>query len=129
MNATAKPARSERVAERVRAELMELLLRGRVHDPDARDLYVTDVVVSADLRHARVYVRCALGDASPERGRRAVKALQRASGFIQRELAPRLELKYQPELRFFWDEGFDRARRVEELLEEIADEAAGGDRE
>ena len=50
---------------------------------------------------------------------KVVAALNRASGFLRRELAARIELKHQPELRFFWDEGVDRAARIEELLSEI----------
>ena len=49
--------RSDRVGERIRAEIMDLLLRGGVRDPATRDGFVTAVKVSADLRHARVYVR------------------------------------------------------------------------
>jgi ribosome-binding factor A len=107
------------VAERIKAELMELLLRGVVRDPAAADCYVSAVEVSDDLRHARVYLRLLRMGVDDAARRRAVEALQRASGFLRRELAPRLRMKYQPELRFEWDEGVDRAARIEELLSEI----------
>ena len=54
--------------------------------------------------------------------RRALAALTRAAGYLRRALAGRLEIKHQPELRFFWDEGLDRAARIERLLHEIAHE-------
>ena len=49
----------------------------------------------------------------------AVDALNRAAGFLRRELSPRLQLKYLPQLRFYWDEVVDQAARIEELLGDI----------
>ena len=111
--------RADRVAERIKVELMDLLLRGAVRDPGARDAYVTGVAVSDDLSHARVFVR-ALGEVETDaQQQRVVVALNRASGYLRRELAARVELKHQPELKFFWDAGVERAARIEQLLSEI----------
>ena len=111
--------RADRVAERIKVELMDLLLRGDVRDPGARDAYVTGVAVSDDLSHARVFVR-ALGEAETEaQQQRVVGALNRAAGYLRRELATRVELKHQPELKFYWDAGVERAARIEQLLSEI----------
>jgi ribosome-binding factor A len=107
------------VAERIRSELMQLLLRGVVRDPAAADSCVTDVVMSDDLGIAKVYVRLLRGEVDEPAQQRALDALGRASGFLRRELAPKLKLKYLPELRFYWDEGIDRAGRIESLLSEI----------
>ena len=126
MSAT-KHKRSDRVADRIRAELMELITRGGLRDPGLASCYVTDVRVTDDLQHARVYVRV-LQEQVGEREQAAVlSALGRAAGYIRRELAPRLKLKYHPELRFFWDDNVDRARRVEDLLETIAVESGERD--
>jgi ribosome-binding factor A len=120
--------RAERVAERIRIELMDLLVRGVVRDPQAADCFVTAVRVSDDLRSARIWVRklqagggSGLDDAAREE---AVAALNRAAGFLRRELAPRLRLRHQPELRFVWDEGEERAARIEALLAEDRTEDA-----
>lgn len=118
----ARPKRADRVAERLRAELMDMLLRGDVRDPAVHDAFVTAVRLSDDLRHARIYVRQATGDADPAQQRALIRGLGRAASFIRRELSPRLQLKYLPELKFFWDDGVDRAARVEELLEDIREE-------
>jgi len=111
--------RAERVAERIKVELMELLLRGAVRDPGAQDAYVTGVMVSDDLSHARVYVRTLHDPESEANRRNALDGLNRAAGFLRHELSTRIELKHQPELRFFWDEGVERAARIEALLSEI----------
>lgn len=118
--APVKPKRSERVGERIRAELMEIFLRGVLRDPRASEVIVTHVRVTDDLRNATVYVRLARGEVRPEEARAAIDALGRARGFLRRELAPRLRLKHQPDLEFAWDEQIDRAERIEQLLQEIA---------
>lgn len=115
--------RSERVGERIRAELMEMISRGSFRDPGLSNCYVTEVKMTDDLRHARVYVRSLSTEVSAADKDKVIAGLGRAAGYIRRELAPRLKLKYHPELKFFWDDNVDRARRVEELLHEIEKES------
>jgi ribosome-binding factor A len=116
-----------RVAERVRAEIMDLLLRGAVKDPRASAAVVTDVRVTDDLRYARVYVRVLETSPSPQRQREVVAALTRAGGFLRRELGSRLHLRHTPELRFEWDEVADSAARIEEALEAIRHDGETGE--
>jgi len=123
--AEADGKRPKRVGERVRAELMEMLLRGVVHDPAARGAHVTEVTVSDDLRHARVYLRLVGEEATPARQKELLAAMGRARGFLRRELGQKLGLRYTPELGFQWDDDVDRAMRVEALLGEIARERRG----
>lgn len=119
--------RPERVGERIRSELMGLLLRGAVRDPAAADSCITDVRMTDDLGIAKVYVRVLRDDIDPTARRRVVDALNRAAPFLRRELAPKLKLKYQPELRFYWDDDLDRANRIEGLLSEISREQGPGE--
>lgn len=115
--------RPARVGERIREELMDLLLRGAVKDPGASGAVVHAVKVSGDLRYATIWVR--LDDprgADEAKRRRLMAALERASGFLRRELGARLQIRYTPELRFVWDETAERAARVEALLGEVRDE-------
>jgi ribosome-binding factor A len=121
-----KPSRSQRVAGRLKAELMEFLLRGGVRDPAVSDVYVTKLTLSADLRHAQVYFRLTRPVVSAKDREDALAALERAHGYLRRELGPRLQLQYMPDLKFFWDEGFDRAARVDAVLAEIRRDEEGG---
>ena len=111
--------RSTRVAERVRTELMDLLLRGSVRDPRTEGVFVSDVTMSIDLRYARIYVRLTRGEVGEEERLSTIRALTRASGYLRRELAPRLKLRYMPELKFVWDDQVDHAARIDLLLDEI----------
>ena len=115
-------SRSVRVAERIKAEIMDMMIRGAVKDPRARDAVVTEVRVTPDLRFARVYVRVLEEDVSERRRRQVVEALGRAGKFMRREMGRRLHLKQIPELRFEWDEVIDDALRVERVLDELQHE-------
>jgi len=108
---------------------MELILRGALRDPHLADTYVTSVELTDDLRHARIYFRLTRPSLSAKDREYSVAALERASGFIRKELGPRLQLQYMPELKFFWDAGLDRAARVDAVLAEIRREEEEGGHE
>lgn len=114
-----KPSRAQRVAGRLQAELMELVLRGSLRDPSLADAYFTQIQLSDDLRHARIYFRLTRPNLGAKDREHALSALDRASGFLRKELGPKLQLQYMPDLKFFWDEGLDRAARVDSILAEI----------
>lgn len=120
--------RPARVAERLRAELSELFVRGRLRDPRAEGVVISAVRVTRDLSQARVYVR-AIGEADARRRSDMVRALESASGFLRREIAPKLSLRRAPELTFFWDDQVDKAERLERIFAElqVADSVGKGD--
>jgi ribosome-binding factor A len=111
--------RSQKVGDAVRGELMNMLLTGEVHDPGVQGAVVSAVVLTDDLRLAKVYVRLMDVEAGARAQKALLSALERAKGFLRRELAQRLQLRYAPELRFYWDESVDRGRAMEALLREI----------
>lgn len=104
--------RSERVADLVRAEISRLVLI-EAHDPVLRKVTITDVAMPADLRSARVYFSVLGDDAEWDE---ALAALDRAAGFLRREVGRRCALRFAPELHFFSDRSLERGARIEELL-------------
>lgn len=116
-------ARTDRVGERIRAELSALLLR-RVREPGVNGLTITHVQVTRDLQLARVYFRVIEDGRSL---RDAARALRRARGFLRHELGQRLQLRRVPELTFLHDDTVDQQERIARLLDEIqADRPAAG---
>ncbi len=103
-----------RVGEQVRHILSELLLRGEVHDEvlSSQSVSVTEVRMSPDLRHAKVFVKPLLG--SDEEA--VIKALRTNTAFFQREVAARTKMKYAAKLKFLADESFDEVARIDNLL-------------
>jgi len=104
--------RLERINERVKEELAELLLHG-VSDPRLTGVYVTDVRVDRELAYADVYVSAIEGQ---ERAKEILEGLDHAQGFLRRELARSVEMRVFPKLRFHWDPTPERAERIERLL-------------
>ncbi len=101
--------RPERVAEQIRDDLARML-REEVRDPEVGFVTLTDVVLSDDLRHARVFVSI-LGDEA-----RALAALDRARSFLRHSLAQQGHLRYTPDLRFVVDRSASTGFRIERLL-------------
>ncbi|MCA9603809.1 MAG: 30S ribosome-binding factor RbfA [Polyangiales bacterium] len=116
--------RTDRLAERIREEVSNLILRGKLHEPGATGILISRVQVTDDLGIARVYLRHQDPDMTEKNRRDVVGTMRRAKGFIRRELGARLGSKHVPDLEFFWDRGLDNALRVEELLQQIAEEDA-----
>ncbi len=119
--------RAAKVSDRIREELMDMFIRGEVHDPDVAGCVISAVSVTRDLSLARVFVRLLDPDPTAARQQRLVRALGRAQPFVRRELARRLALRRAPDLRFAWDDVADKATRVEELLRSVADEDTAAD--
>jgi ribosome-binding factor A len=117
--------RSAKVGEAIRAELMNMLLAGEVHDPGLQNTVISSVVLTADLRLAKVYVRLLSLAADAKQKDAVLRALDRAKGFLRRELGQRLGLRFAPELRFYWDESIDRGAEMEALLREIKQSERG----
>ena len=100
-------------------EELSILIDGELSDPKLTMTSVTEVVVSQDLRSAKVYV----SHQDDEIARREViAALKRATPYLRGELATRLSLRAVPELLFYYDDSPERAARIEELLQQIAAE-------
>jgi len=94
-------------------------MRREVDDPRLAALVITTVDVTDDLQTARIGVRLLVGDDDPKAREKALKSLARGASRLRRLIAPRLELRRAPELRFDYDTGHDASRRVDEILSEI----------
>lgn len=103
-----------RVGELVRHALADHFARGEIEDPvlAGAGLTVPEVRMSPDLRLASAYVMPLGG----ERAEEIVAALNRHRKFIRGRIAPALDLKFAPDLRFFVDTTFDEFGRIDALL-------------
>lgn len=111
--------RSQRVASRMREELM-LLLRG-LNDPRLGGAVITRIELTDDLAFARVFVRQELLVSNEAQHKQMLRGFEAASGRLRQQAGKALNLRHAPELRFLYDDGQDAATRVEEILREIKD--------
>lgn len=107
--------RPRQVADVVREELARLL-RTEVSDPAVGFATITEVVLSSDLRSARVFVSVLGGEGAFER---SVAALNHAAPMLRGMVGRNCRLRYAPELRFEEDHSLERGARVEELLRHL----------
>ena len=82
--------RVARVAERIRGELADMLLRGEIRDPAASGAIISAVTVTRDLSLARVFLRVLEAEPTDARRREVVAAFERARGHVRRELGARI---------------------------------------
>lgn len=106
--------RVDRLNQLLREELSRLIRR-ELKDPRVGLVTVTGVETTPDLKYATVYVRTLRDDPPVEE---AIDGLASAEGYLRRELGQELRLRRIPELRFEADRTLERARRIEELLDE-----------
>jgi ribosome-binding factor A len=107
--------RLQRIADRIRQELAEMLIR-EINDPRLKLIYLTDVKVDRELAYADIFVSALEGTS---RSKDFLSGLESASGFIRRTLASRMELRAFPRLRFHWDVTPENADRIEKTLAEL----------
>jgi len=109
--------RTERLNKLIKQEVSELLER-EVDDPRLNNLIsITEVSVSPDLKHAKVFVSI-LGNKANKTDMLA--GFNTASGFLRKRLASRLRLKCTPQLSFHYDDSIERGARVLKLLEQVS---------
>ena len=118
-----EPRRRKRVEDRIREETSELLLM-RVKDPRIGFITVTGVEVSSNLRYAKIFYSV-LGDEKQRKS--AEQGLASAAGFIKRELAARLQLKYMPDIVFHYDPSVDYGERIDKILKGIENQTDESD--
>ena len=113
--------RAQRIADRIREELSEMLIRD-ISDPRLAGISVTDVYVDRELAYADIYVSALEGEA---RSKEILDGMEHAQGFMRRELSQRVELRTFPRLRFRWDPTFEKADRIERLIASLHSGEAG----
>jgi ribosome-binding factor A len=106
-------SRTLRVAEQIQRELADLI-RLEVKDPRVGMVTLTGVEVASDYGHAKVYFTL-LGDAGQIVA--AAEGLNRAAGFLRRELGRRIKLRTIPQLHFSHDESVERGMRLSSLID------------
>ncbi len=108
--------RSDRVSAQLRREL-GTLVHEAVRNHGLPSVSVSDVEVTRDLEHAKIFVTAL----QPERAKEAMKALKELAPEIRYQLAQSVKMRHVPELHFQYDESFDRGERIDNLLRDLPD--------
>lgn len=112
-------SRTKRVAAQVQRELAQLI-QFELKDPRVGLVTVSAVELSRDLSYAKVYVTVFSVDNNVEE---TLEGLNKAAGFLRRELGKRLSIRVTPELKFLYDASVEKGANLSALI----DKAISGD--
>jgi ribosome-binding factor A len=107
--------RTLKAAEAIR-EVVSMAILTDLKDPRVRDVTVTYVEVSPDMRQAKVHVSV-MGDETKQQ--LSVRGLQNAAGFLQSKVAKRIDTRYTPRLVFVLDLGVKRSIEISQILDSV----------
>ncbi len=107
--------RSQKVAGLLKTEISRII-QTRMKDPRVGFVTITDVILSDDLRIAKVYFSV-LGDKTQKE--QSMKGLMRGKTFIQNELSSRIRLRYLPILQFYTDESWKYGTKIDRILKDL----------
>ncbi|MBW4595558.1 MAG: 30S ribosome-binding factor RbfA [Brasilonema angustatum HA4187-MV1] len=109
--------RVSRVAELIKREVSQMLLNGIKDDRVGTGMVsVTDVDVSGDLQHAKIYVSIY---GTEEAKAETMAGLKSATGYVRSELGARVRLRRTPEVVFLEDRSIERGTKVLSLLNKL----------
>ena len=106
--------RTDRVSAQLRREL-GTLVHEAVREHGLASSSVSDVELTRDMAHAKVFVTVLLQDRAAE----TLKALKALAPEIRYRLARAMQLRHVPELHFHYDESMDRGERIDTLLRDL----------
>jgi ribosome-binding factor A len=106
--------RTDRVSAQIRRDL-GTLVHAAVREHGLPSVSVSDVEVTRDMAHAKVFVTALM----PERSAEAVKGLRELSVELRMALARAMKLRHVPELHFHYDDSVDRGERIDNLLRDL----------
>ena len=93
------------------------MIRSELKDPRVGMISLTEVEVSPDYAHARVYFSSMAGSETLD----SVQAgLQQASGFLRSELGKRISIHMIPQLHFVFDDSLERGAQIAKLISDAA---------
>jgi ribosome-binding factor A len=107
--------RIRRVADQIKNE-MAWLIDHKLKDPQLGFVTLTRVKLTSDLKLASVYFSVFGKNVDHKK---SGEILNRASHFLRKELAEKIEMRFIPELRFFYDDSLEYAERIQNLFKKI----------
>lgn len=110
--------RVDKVQEIIKQEVSNMILR-ELKDPRIGFATVTQVAVSGDLRHAKIFISVMGSD---EQKLQTWEGLKSSVGFIRSELGKRIRLRYTPEITLQLDTSLDHSVKIQKLLDKVKKE-------
>lgn len=126
-SAKAPTQRQLRVGEEIKRVVSNIFERGEIREPEVENavITVTEVRISPDLKNAKIFIITFNG----ENVENIIKILNESKWYFRKQLSKNMVCKFTPEVRFYKDDSFDEAFRIESLLRDpkVASDIAKND--
>ena len=109
--------RNIRVSQLLKQEISSMILFGEIKDPRIQNVFITNVEVSKDLSNAKIYFK--IMENSNYDFKEIERVFNRAGNFIRNTLFRRLSLKKPINLKFFYDNSDEYAKKIDQIIEKI----------
>jgi ribosome-binding factor A len=107
--------RKDRLASEIVRQTGQILIQ-ELRDPRLGFVTVTRAKVSDDYKHAKIFVSV-MG--TKKKKKLTLSGLKSAQGYVQRELARRIQMRSFPVINFELDESIEKAFKVTQLLDQV----------
>ncbi|MBF0301499.1 MAG: 30S ribosome-binding factor RbfA [Desulfamplus sp.] len=107
--------RADRIGVAIQTALSELLSR-KIEDPRISMVTISSVELTSDLRVAHIYFTLF---GNQDKVEDAMTGFESSRGYIKKHIAPKLGLRYMPELKFIYDKSFDHGSKIDALLNSV----------
>jgi len=108
--------RADRVKDIIFREISQMITSREVKDPRVESAVITNVELSDDLSHAKVYFM-PLTEGMDVKD--MLKGFKSSTGFIRKKLADRIKIKRMPELEFRYDEFLKKSHQLDDLIKDL----------
>lgn len=113
-------SRTQRVGDFLKREL-STKIQFEIRDPRVGMVSITDVEVSRDMAHAKVFITV-LGKETEEEAKESIDVLNKAAGFLRSQMARMSNARTTPKLRFFFDSSVVRGQHLSNLIKTAVSE-------
>jgi len=110
--------RPKRVGHLIQKEI-NTILQKQTKNPQMGFVTITEVKVTDDLQHAKVYFTVY---GSQQERIKTERLLKKMTPFVRYHIGQRIRLRYTPEIVFYYDETIEKAARINELIDKIHQE-------
>lgn len=107
--------RAVRVGELLKEEISQIVLR-EMKDPRIGFVSITDVEVSGDLRHAKVFISVYGTEKEKEE---TLAGLQQAQGFVRKLVGERVKIHHTPEIIFRYDDSIENGVHISNIIKDL----------
>ena len=109
--------RTEKLGSTFVREISQII-HDEIKDPNIKFVTITDCDITNDLSYAKVYFTVLNRDYLDD----TLKALNKASDFIELQLSKKIEIRKMPQISFLYDESIEYGERIEQKIKEINNE-------